>query len=375
MKEERVGMTSGGRGAVPRPGLLVAAVVACAVFAAACGSSGDDKGSGSSSSGGGKKSVDLAFVYARSDTNAMQEMALGAKDAASHMPGVKLSETAPNTVDGPKQVQLFQAAMRTAKDGIALETLTPNLFVRPLGEAAGKGTPLAAVDTAPPPGAKVGLFVGNSNTEVGELLAKEALKHIPEDAKGEVVLGNGLPGLAVLDQRDEGMKKVIEAERPGIKVLGPFNTQAEPTENYKAWNSIVAAHPNAIAYMGPADIDGVSLAKVEEKTGKKLLAGACDLDPTAIQAVKDGKLFALASPEHWLKGYVATALLAERAQSGKALPEGWFNTGALIVNADNVDDIAARQATPDSRAKWFAETAKKEVADPSSYLKPISEAN
>ena len=62
-------------------------------------------------------------------------MALGAKAAADDTPGVKLTESAPAEVNGPKQVQLFQSAARASKDGVAMMTLTPELFIRPLQQA------------------------------------------------------------------------------------------------------------------------------------------------------------------------------------------------------------------------------------------------
>ena len=42
-------------------------------------------------------------------------------------------------------------------------------------------------------------FVGNDNVELGEMLATAMLEKIPENATGELVLGNPIPGLPVLD--------------------------------------------------------------------------------------------------------------------------------------------------------------------------------
>jgi ABC-type sugar transport system substrate-binding protein len=101
---------------------VAALLVVCAAVAAGCGS--DDDG-GSGAGGGGTKSVNLAFVYPTTETNFAQEMAMGAKSAAADLEGVNLKESAPANVDGPKEVQLFQAATRASKDGVAMMTLTP----------------------------------------------------------------------------------------------------------------------------------------------------------------------------------------------------------------------------------------------------------
>ncbi|KAA2267135.1 substrate-binding domain-containing protein [Solihabitans fulvus] len=344
------------------------AVAAGVLLVSACGAAG----SGAAGSGG---PVKLAFVYATSSQNPFQEMAFGAKAAAADIGGVDLALSAPTGINGPQEVTQFLSTIHNSKDGVALETLTPDLFVRPLNQAADLNVPVVAVDTAPPAGTKVGLFIGNSNTELGKALGEEFVKQVPADATGEVVLGNDIPGLGLLQQRLDGMRSVIKAKRPGLTISGPFDSGSEPTSNFNNWNDIVKAHANAIAYLGVGAQDAVSLALIQKNTGRKFLAGSCDPDTSALQAVKDGYVFALASPEHWLKGYVALRLLAERAKSGKALPTGWWNTGSLVVNSANIDQIIARQHDEGSRKAAFKAETDRQLANPSGYLRPLAEAN
>ncbi len=213
--------------------------------------------------------------------------------------------------------------------------------------------------------------MGNDNVQVGEVLANAILAKIPANATGEIVLGNPIPGLPVLDQRVQGMKQVLQQKRPNVKLVGPLNTGPEPTQNFNAWQGIVKAHPHALAYLDPGDQAAVSLARIQQRTGRHLLVGGADVDPVALQAVKDGRVYALADPEHWLKGYIAIALLARRARDGTALPKGWWNPGASLVTAKNIDDILARQRNSTTRTAWYKATVDKQLADPSAYLQPL----
>jgi ribose transport system substrate-binding protein len=346
----------------------VVAVVALTV--AGCG--GDDDGGGGASSGGGSKEANLAFVYPTTTTNFAQEMALGAKAAADDTPGVKLTESAPADVDGPKQVQLFQAATRTSEDGIAMMTLTPELFIRPLQQAGQQDIPLVAVDVPPPAGTQdaVKLLIGNSNVEIGNDLAKALLPKIPKNAKGDVMIGTDTPGLPVLEQRNQGFMDVMKKERPGLRFI-VFDAKQSPTDNYNTWSAQVKAHPDAIAYVGPGSQAAVSLSRIQRKTGQHLLVGACDLDKVAMQGVKDGLVQALISPEHWLKGYLAIKLMADAKQQDKALPEGMWNSGALEVNKDNIDEILTRQESPQSRSDYFKDEVSKQLSNPDQYLGPM----
>jgi ribose transport system substrate-binding protein len=366
------------RGAARRAWRATLSVVLAAgvVAVAGCGSSDDNKsdtgssGSSTAATGGSSpKKASLAFVYPTTETNFGQEMALGAKAAAADRPGVELKESAPANVDGPKEVQLFQAATRASKDGVAMMTLTPDLFLRPLLTAGQSGVPLVAVDVPPAKGAETAakLLIGNSNVGIGEDLAKSLLGKIPADAKGEVLIGTDTPGLPVLEQRNQGFKSVMAKERPGLKMV-IFDAKQSPTDNFNTWSAQVKAHPDAIAYVGPGSQAAVSLTRIQKKSGKKLLVGACDLDPVALEGVKDGYVEALISPEHFLKAYIAIALLAAKKQDGKDLPEGVWNTGELTVNADNIDDIIARQKSPEAREAFFKPVADKQLADPSTYL-------
>src|SRR3954451_6309402 len=351
-------------------------VLAAGLFVVAgCGSSDDDNngasggGAATSSAGSGKATAQLAFVYPTTETNFAQEMAMGAKAAAADRPGVELKEAAPANVDGPKEVQLFQAATRASPDGVAMMTLTPDLFLRPILTAGQKGVPLVAVDVPPTKGAEqaMKLLIGNSNVGIGQDLAKALLPKIPASATGEVLIGTDTPGLPVLEQRNQGFKEVMAKERPNLKMV-VFDAKQSPTDNYNTWSATVKAHPNAVAYVGPGSQAAVSLTRIQKRTGKKLLVGADDLDPVALQGVKDGYVQALISPEHFLKTYLAVNLMAKAAQGGGDLPEGVWNSGALTVNSKNIDEILARQKSVAAREAFFKPVAEKQLANPSQYL-------
>jgi ABC-type sugar transport system substrate-binding protein len=348
-----------------------------ALMASSCGSSSSSSSSSSSassssaSSGGGvsPSSVHIAVITASTTQNAFQEMAFGAEAAAAHE-GVNISASAPNGVNPPQEVSQFQAATHTSKNGIAIMTTAPEDFLRPYTQAVEEGVPVVTMDAPPPKGSKVTTYVGNDNVAVGEGLAKAMLKKLPPS--GEVVIANDIPGLILLELRIKGMENVLKKQRPGLKVVGPFAVGSEPAENYNHWSDLVKAHPNAVAYMAPGDQDAVSMFRIQKQTGKKYLVGACDVDPIALEAVKQGYVYALGDPYHYMKGYIAGALLAEHAKSGKKLQEGWWNPGQGVVTAENVAEITKRESSAANRYAFFEPMIKKELAEPNAYVKPLS---
>jgi ABC-type sugar transport system substrate-binding protein len=342
-----------------------------ATVLAACGSSSSAGADLSSPSpAGGLNVVRVAFVYETRTENFAQEMSLGAAAAARAF-RVTLTNTAPPTASGSQQVRLFRAAEKKSADGIALATLFPDLFVQPLRQAESAGIPTIAVDTPPPAGSGVTLFIGNDNYYLGVQLADALLPRIPAGASGQILIGTDTPGLPVLTARNQGFETTIKKARPKVTFVN-FDSTQEPSSNYSAWSSAVQSHPNALAYVGPGSEDAASLSEIEKKTGKHYLVGADDLDPNSLAGVAAGRVQALVDPEHWLKGYIAVALLAESALKGTPLPAGWWNPGSLVVDQANIGRVMGRQIDAASRVAFFQQEVTYELAHPSKYLKPMS---
>lgn len=346
-------------------------VLGVLLFLVACGGSNTPSTTG----GGGKNPSDIhvGFVSETSSLNFASEMAAGAQYAANQF-HVNAQIVAPPNVDDEAAVKLFQDLTRTAKDGIAVETLAPNLFVRPETQAVQAGIPVIAVDTIADPSTGITTYVGNDNVAAGALLADEAIKQMPANASGTVIVGIDTPGVPVLVYRFQGIQQEFKNKLPNVQVLGPFDSKQEPQANYTAWSGLIKAHPNALAYLGVGDADNASLARLKQAQNGKYLTAAFDLNPTGLQAVQNGVNYALVDPEHFLKGYVAMRLLIEHALSGTAIPKGWWNPGAQLVTQANVASIIARQVSLATKGAYYQPIIDKEFADPTAQIKPYDQA-
>ncbi len=167
--------------------ILSGATMVLALLLAACGGGA----AGTTTSTGNKNPADIrvGFVSATSSQNFASEMAAGAQYAANQF-HVSAQIVAPPTIDPQAEVNLFTNLTRTATDGIAVETLSPDLFVRPEANAVSQGIPIIAVDTVPPAAANITTYVGNDNITAGAMLATGAIARLPKDAKGSVVIGD-----------------------------------------------------------------------------------------------------------------------------------------------------------------------------------------
>jgi ribose transport system substrate-binding protein len=313
----------------------------------------------------------VGFVVANTQLNFSIEMAEGFRAGVAEVGGVEQEVVGPSIVDGVKQLQMFQDLTKTARGGISVSTLSPELFATPLADAVHMGIPVIAVDSPPLLSSDVTLFVGNDNYELGKLLADQVIAQLPAGAKGRIVIGTSSPGVPVLALRARGIRDEIRAKLPGVTTFGPLDTKQEVAANLAAWRTLVKVNPHALAFIGTGDADGWNLAAIRRETKGKWLAGAFDLDPKSLKAVKDGDLV-LVSPEHFMKGAVAGRLQAMHAKDGKPLPVGWIYTPGLAVNRGNIDAVLARQATPAAEASGFKAQVDKILSD-ASFLRPMKD--
>jgi len=337
------------------------------LFLAGCGSS-----SGGSGTGRGTKK--LGFVVANVSLNFAREMADGGTAAATAAGGVKLKVAGPPTTDGPQEVQIFQNTLITSPDGVVIENLAPDLFTRAEAQAIDKGIPVVALDTVGLPGSKIETYVGNDNYDLGATLAQETIKRLPRNPTGTIVLGEPNPGVPVLDSRIKGLKETFAAHAPGITLKGPYETFSDPGKSYNAWSSLVRSNDRALAFLGVGDADSYSLARLKRQTRGTYLTAGFDLDDQTLKAVKDGTNFVTVSPEHYLKGYVALALLARAVKDGQDVPRGWIDVPGLVVDTSNIDRIISRQASAEGRRAQIAPAAEKIVNDLARYTKPYADA-
>ena len=60
--------------------------------------------------------------------------------------------------------------------------------------------------------------------------------------------------------------------------------------------------------------------------------------------------------------------MADAKLDGKDLPEGVWNSGALTVNKDNIDEIITRQKDAQSRKDYFEDKVQEQLDNPDQHL-------
>jgi ribose transport system substrate-binding protein len=316
----------------------------------------------------------IAVVLASLGVSAYQQMAGGAKFAAADLGGIDLKVFGPAQADGPQELKLFQSAVSTYKDGIVFNTLTGPLFAKPLAQTIAKGVPVIAMNSLPPVGSNITLYVGNDNYALGASLAQETIKRLPKNASGTVVVNDGGKGTPVYDNRARAIRDAFAMALPGVTIVESDALCAVAAPCYSALAPVVRANTHALAILATRDVDTSTLAQLKTQTGGKFLAAGIDINPSTLKAVQSGILFCTISPEQYLKGSIATRLLAEAVKTGKPMAKGWFDEPGLVVDQNLAGEFITRQSSDAKMRAWLRPEITRVFANVASYMKPLSEA-
>jgi ABC-type sugar transport system substrate-binding protein len=354
------------KGALSRAFAAVLLVALAVIVLAACGGrssssssssggSSSSEGGGSTAGGGGTEKPKLGLLLALTGIPFSTETTEGAEDAASFT-HAELQVAGPPTIDPTAAIKQFEDMVATKPDGITVFPIPAEQWVRPFKTAAEAGIKLDAIHVPPVEGSEVPLYVGMREKEAAEDLAKVFVEELGPEASGEIVLGIGPAGEPVNENRIYGYEAEIEKELPNVKIVGPITTGNEPVENLNNWTQIFARYPNALAYIGTTDQDCGSMAKLKnEGKNPSVLVGAFDpsVENQCLPAIKAGKVLAAVDQQPYIRGYVATRVLAEAAEEGVDVPEGWIDTGILVVNQANAGELEEAQASIDSTRAYY----------------------
>ena len=318
-----------------------------------------------------KETAEIGFVFWETKTDAFVQMANGGKAVGDLDPRVNVERAAPDTGDPQRQAALFGPIAQTQTDGIVLQSLAADPLFRVVKEATDNGIPVAAIDAPPPNDAGVGLFITADNYGLGMQLAEAVLALVPADASGPVIIGNTGVGVPPLDQRAQGMIDKIGELRPDLEIVGPISTMgtaATSAEVYAAWDGLLKNNPDAVAVMAPSAQDATAMGLLAKRADFDLPSGGFDLEAGNLQAVKEGTVDYVMSPEHWLSGYVATRALANAALAGEDPIQGLMLLPGLLVSSENVDAIIARQESEETVSAALAPVGDDIVANAEQYI-------
>lgn len=329
------------------------------------------------------EAIKLGFVTHVLGNPFIQQIVDGAEAAAADL-NVELQVVGPEDGSAETQLGLVESLVAAGVQGIATSVPGESMASR-LNEIVAAGTPIVQFNllvtsvNAP--------YVGERSVESGRILGKKVLDQIGgADATGKVIIGNCFPGFPVLENRAAGVQESLAAAA-GIEVLGPFDVKVSATENYAAWEALLAANPDAKALIGLCAPDIASLGKLQEaNAATPFVSGGYDLTAENLAQIKAGNAFLSLGQTPFMQGYLPIKMLADTIRGTTTVDlaaGGFLDAGTEIVTADSVEEpfglppltfaeLEAIAASPEAAREYYQPLVDGQIAEWANNVEPIA---
>lgn len=264
----------------------------------------------------------------------------GVQDAGKAL-GVRAIFQGPAGYNVPEQVSMFRAAMEAKADGIATTISDARAWVEPIKEARKRGIPVVAINCKEPPELSGTIpymaYIGMDEYEAGKTVARQLLPKLKKGARAVVAIHQA--GHVGLEARAKGISEVITKELGGK--VDKLDITQDATQAIGILRSYLKANPEtaAIFTVGPLGaIPAIKMIRDDGSKGKILMA-SFDLDPTVIQAIKDGICDGTVDQQQYVQGYMAVVELYLYAKF--KLNPADYDTGRGYVTAETADAVAS----------------------------------
>jgi len=314
----------------------------------------------------------VAMVIGLTANPFMKTVSDGAKDGTKAVSGASLKYVGPPAPNPTTEIQLLQNVLSTKPAGVAVMPLQASVWNRALSDAGKTGIPLLAFNEAPKQPSPVKTFVGINDRQAAYSLLLELRKKVGANARGSIVLGNCIPGVATLDFRITAFKQGIAKYLPNAKVVGPIETTTEPTKNLAAWQGAMGANRDALAFIGNCDSDGPGLVKAKKESGVKGELLTFDINLESVRGIKDGTMLAALGEAPYVRGYISARLLAETAKKGTTLPKGFVNIKGELVTKSNASRVLTRESSLANTRKAYKQYLTTFFKNPAAQMEPLS---
>ncbi len=262
----------------------------------------------------------------------------GVQDAGKAL-GVKAIFQGPAGYNVPEQVNMFNAAMAAKADGIATSISDARAWVEPIKEARSRGIPVVAINCQEPEELKGTIpymaYIGMNEYEAGRMVAYKLIPNLKKGAKAVVAIHQA--GHVGLEARAKGISDVITAELGGK--VDKLDITQDATQAIGILRSYLKANPDTAAIFTVGPLGAIPTIKMIRDDGLKgkILYASFDLEPTTIQAIKDGICEGTVDQQQYLQGFMAVVELYLNAKF--KLDPADYDTGRGFITKETADVV------------------------------------
>lgn len=241
------------------------------------------------------------------------------------------------------QLNACNAMLEKPMDAFITAAINSTILLPCLKVANEKGIPVVDLDgnldhqIAADAGVKVDFSIGSDNVQAGAQGAEWLVSKLGADAKGPVLVIEGLSGNITGKKRADGFKDKLAELAPGLEVVASLPGDWDRGKAANITNDTLTAHPDLVAIF--CANDGMALGAVETvfaagKEGQVTVIGV-DGNSDAVKSIKEGRLSASVAQLPYLVGKQAVEM-AKKVKAGEKVDENVY-VPTLVLTKDVIE--------------------------------------
>lgn len=315
--------------------LMMVMVLGMTMLAGCSGS-----GSGQSSSGDGSESADAKeiVVIVKNNTAPFWISVLEGAQAAGEELGVTVTTKTPvDTAEGSgneQQSQLCEEAIVQGADAVVIAPVDSEAIIPATEKINEAGIPVINLNTRISDDSQYVTFAGLENVTQGYETAKVVLEEM--GGEGTVFIIEGSTGAQTSIDRVTGFENAL-AEYPNIEVVAQQSANYSRADAMNVVQNLLQSYPDVDAILCCNDEMAMGAAEAVDAAGKigDILISGQDANDDAVEAVREGRLFATSWGNPYMQGYTAVEA-AVKVLNGEEV-EDFYEVPTKVVTIDNID--------------------------------------
>ncbi len=336
--------------------------VAALVLASSCKDPPKSDASTSGGAGSSANRLKIAVVPKGTTHEFWKSVHAGAVKASKEL-DVDIVWKGPLKEDDLKaQIDVVNTFVAQGVSGIVLAPLNDSALRAPVKAAAQAKIPVVVFDSDLQGDDHVS-FVATDNQAAGKLAAEGMAKKL--DGKGNVIVLRYQEGSASTQNREKGFLDALQS-KPDLKVISDNQYGGATTESAfaKAESLLIAHKAQTGAVSGiftPNESTTFGMLQALKKSGvnnaadksKRVRFYGFDSSDKLVAALRDGEIDGLVVQNPFNMGYLAVKTMTEHLRGKKV--EKRIDTGARLVEKENLDDPEVKEIMQPALEKWLRE--------------------
>jgi D-allose transport system substrate-binding protein len=267
-------------------------------------------------------------------------MEQGVKDGAQEA-GVKYYLQAVESDQAAEpQLNVCNTMLQQKPDAMITAAINSTILLPCLKQATDMNIPVVDLDgnldhkIAADAGVKIAFSIGSDNVAAGGQGAEYLANKLGKDAKGPVLVIEGLSGNVTGQKRASGFAEKLKELAPGLEIVASLPGDWDRGKAANIANDTLTAHPDLVAIF--AANDGMALGAVESvfAAGKQdqVTVIGVDGNSDAVKSIKAGRLSASVAQLPYLVGKQAVEGVTKVLAGDKM--EDWIYVPTLVLTKD-----------------------------------------